>query len=552
MLANVFTKTLRDRQLGILIGSVLTVLVAVFGLAVYSDLDEVLADYVSAMPEAWLSVMGLTRAADAGSLIIGQTFNLIAPMVFAGLAISMGSSAIAGEERRGTMGILLGNPLSRQGVVISNAGALTLLVLVGSALVWAGTYLTALLFDTDLSNINLGAATLHLAAISLFFGFLALLVGSWTGNGGAASGVSTTVLLVSFVAAGLLPLIGGWEELARVFPWFYFNSSQPLQNGVDWGDVSVLVGLVALFGGLSLAGVSRRDLRMGGVEATIFDKLRRHPLTRRVADRVAGSARVSRIGAKTLSDHQGLAVVAGAVVFYIALLIGPFFNALSDVLVELSASFPDALLAMVGFADMGTPEGWYQTEVFSFTVPAAFITVTAIMGAKALAGEEEDHTMDLLLANPMRRRLVVTEKTFAMTVISLGLGVVTFAGSAAGSLIGGLGMDLGNLAAASFHASILAIVFGCLAFAISGGTGRRRTASFATAGIALLAYFANAFLLVNENLAGWAKLSPFYYFLSSDPLMNGVDWGHVGVLAALSMALFAAAIGLFQRRDLRG
>ena len=38
---------------------------------------------------------------------------------------------------------------------------------------------------------------------------------------------------------------------------------------------------------------------------------------------------------------------------------------------------------------------------------------------------------------------------------------------------------------------------------------------------------------------------------SSDPLMNGMNWGHGAVLTVLVILLIALSVVLFQRRDLR-
>ena len=56
----------------------------------------------------------------------------------------------------------------------------------------------------------------------------------------------------------------------------------------------------------------------------------------------------------------------------------------------------------------------------------------------------------------------------------------------------------------------------------------------------------------SESFEPFAVLSPFHYFLSSDPLVNGMDWGHAGVLVGIFVVLVAAAVPLFDRRDLRG
>ncbi len=134
----------------------------------------------------------------------------------------------------------------------------------------------------------------------------------------------------------------------------------------------------------------------------------------------------------------------------------------------------------------------------------------------------------------------------------LALGLANALGTWAGSLIGGLGISVVNTFAFSLLGSLLGLFFGFLSLAISAGTGRRRAAALGTAGVAFVAYFANSFLPVSARFAEWAKLSPFYYYASGDPLANGVEWTHAVVLALLSLVALAAAIPLFQRRDVRG
>ncbi len=551
MLANVFTKTLRDRRLGMLIGALGVVSVAVFGLAAYSDLDETIAELYGSMPDAFVAILGVGDIANAGTLIIGEIVNLMGPMVLGGLAISMGRAAVAGEERDRTLGVLLGNPTSRQSVVLSKAGAMVVLVAAGSAVSWAGSHLVAVAFQTDMTSLRFGEAMVHVAAISLFFGFLALFIGSWTGRGAMASGVSVGLLIFSFLAAGLLPLVEGLENLAKAFPWYYFNSSQPLANGIDWGHLSILVGAVMVLGLGSVVGVNRRDLRAGEGYDGLLERLRAHPLTEKMARRLQGRANVSSVAVKTVSENQMLVAIAGMIIVFTALVVGPMFNGLSGVLKELSEAIPEALVALIGGADMATPEGWYQTEVFSITAPAALIVVTAMMGARALAGEEEDNTMDLLLTNPITRPRVVLEKAVALVVIAFALGAATFVGTMAGSLIGGLGMSWGNVAAASLLATLLGIFFGFVALATAAGTGSRRAAVMTASGAAFVGYFANAFLPVSASLSGWARLSPFHYYLGGDPLIDGLDLGNVAVLTSLCLVALALAVPLFQNRDVR-
>lgn len=552
MLASVFTKAIRDRQISTVVGAVGVVMVAVLGLGAYADLDQEIVELFDSLPAAFVQMVGIGGATGAGSLILAEIANLMAPIVLAGLAISMGAAAVAGEERKGTFGILLGNPKSRQNVVASKAAAMVVLVAVGAVLSGVGSLAVARAFDTDTTGLHMTAAMVHVAAISLFFGFLALFLGSWTGNASVASGTSTGVLLISFLAAGLLPLIEDLADLAKAFPWYYFNGSQPLRNGIDWGHLAVLGVGCLVFGGAALVGVARRDLKVGAPSGLLMSRLREHPKVRRLMERIAGRVNVSTITVKATTDHRTMMVIAGVVLLYVAMIVGPMYNALSDVLVDFSQAIPEALRAMIGHADMGTPEGWLVTEVFSITVPATLIAVAVVIGGRALAGEEEDRTMDLLLANPVPRSRVVLEKAAALAIVVLVLGIANALGVWFGSLIGGLGVSPANIFATSMLGAVLGIFFGYVALAISAGVGSRRIAALATAGLALVAYFANAFLPASAGLKGWARVSPFYYYTVDNPLAEGLRWGNLGVLVLLSVVALGIALPLFQRRDVHG
>jgi len=549
MLTSVFAKTTRDRWKGMTIGVIALSALLFFGMSVYRDLD--LSIYTS-LPEVFRTLMDIPADADVGSLAYGAIYGSYGTLTIAALALSMGSASIAGEERKGTIGLLLGNPKSRVSVLVAKAASLVLLLSLGSLVLWGAGVATASILSVETGGMQVGALVLHMCVISIFFGFLAMAIGAWTGSPGMASGVSAGVMFISFVGAGLFPIIDGWENVTKAFPWYYFNGSKPVTNGIDWGHLAVLFAGIVVFAIVALVGVNRRDLKSQTVGVTLVDRLRGNPLTHKIVDQLAGSARVSRIWVKTASEHQGLLFITAAIMFFMmGILIGPMFGFLDDAMLALMDDFPEVLLALFGGGDMSTPEGWYQIETFGMMAPIAVMVVTVAIGARALAGEEEHRTMGLLLANPVKRSTVIYQKTFAMVLYALAVGFSIFAGVAIGSLLGGLGMSTGNIAATSFLVTLVGLVFGAFALLLSAGTGRVNVAVYGTVGVALFLYVLNALLPFNDALVGWAKVSPFYYYLSSDPLMNGMDWTHGAVLAGLTLILVAIALVLFQRRDLR-
>jgi beta-exotoxin I transport system permease protein len=131
------------------------------------------------------------------------------------------------------------------------------------------------------------------------------------------------------------------------------------------------------------------------------------------------------------------------------------------------------------------------------------------------------------------------------------IGVASFLGVAAGSIVGRLGMDLVNVAATCALAVLLGIAFGALALALGAATGITGVAAYGSVGVAVITFILNGFLPLNESTASWARVSPFHYYLGADPMLAGMPWGHAAVLLGLAVIGVAAAVVLFDRRDLR-
>lgn len=549
MLSGVFAKNIRDRWKGWLIAVASLSALLLMAMSVYQDID--LGAYTT-LPEVYRSLIGISEEADVGSLAINALIGSYGSMTVAALALAMGAASIAGEERKGTLGLLLGNPRSRTHVLVSKAASMVLLTALGVLALWGAILLTAAALGVSIEGMHVGALCLHLFFNTLVYGFVALAVGASSGNRGAAVGVSVGVMAVSFFAVGVLPLVEGAEDLVKAFPWYYFNGSDPLLNGVDWGHIGILAGTSAVLAVTAVIGVNSRDLKSQSVGVTLLDRLRANPLTEKVVGRLAGSVRVSRIWAKTASEYQPHLVITSAVMFLVmGVMLGPMYAAIPEETLAAFATFPETMLVLFGGGNLTTPEGWYQIETFGMMAPIAVMVVAVAIGAGALAGEESRRTMGLLLANPVKRSRVVLEKSGAMVLYSLAVGAATFAGVALGSVLGDLGMDMGDLGATCLLQSLVGLVFGALALALSAGTGRKRVAIFGAIGAGVGLHLLNSLAELNEAIADWGRFSPFYYYLGNDPLNNGMDWGNAAVLAGLTLGLVALSLVLFQRRDIR-
>jgi ABC-2 type transport system permease protein len=208
---------------------------------------------------------------------------------------------------------------------------------------------------------------------------------------------------------------------------------------------------------------------------------------------------------------------------------------------------------MIGGVDMSTPAGFVTGEIFSLTAPIAIIVLLAGMGGRAMAGEEELHTMGLLLGNPVARSEVVVRKAVAMLAYAIAFGLATAAGVWIGVLLGGQEeISLSGVVSTAALLALFGLVFGGVALLVGAATGRRRISTWATTGVAVATWFMFTFLPLTESARGAADFSPFQWYLGTDPMVNGMDWTGAALLAATFVVLVAVSIPLFERRDLRG
>jgi ABC-2 type transport system permease protein len=212
-------------------------------------------------------------------------------------------------------------------------------------------------------------------------------------------------------------------------------------------------------------------------------------------------------------------------------------------------SMPAGLVEALGYDQIGTAAGYLQSTVYGLLGPILLLVFAIGTGARLVAGQEEDGTLELELTAPVTRRQVFTERLGALWLdLVLLVGVVTVATVL---LVVALDMDasLTNVLAGSVGLLLLVVAFGTIAFAVGTATGRRGVALGTAAGLAVVAYMLDA-IGPTVDLAWMTAVSPFAWYVGGDPLIEGFDGAGLARLAVLTLVAVVAGWTAFRRRDL--
>lgn len=262
MRAEVLSTTFGARRRGYVGWIVGILLLTAFTFAFYpsirgsGEFDRVMEQ----LPDALQSFVGEKDITSPEGYLESQLFLYVLPILFFVYAIGQGADAIAGEESRKTLDLLLAHPIPRGRVVLEKFAS-TLVGLFGLGSVLLLTVLVgAVAVDMDLSLVGLSAVTLGCILLSAQMGALSLAVGAATGKKSLAVAVASTAATASYFVHSLAPQIEALEPAQRASPFYYYLGGDPIVNGFQWLDLSVLAGLTAILVWAGRTAFCRRDI----------------------------------------------------------------------------------------------------------------------------------------------------------------------------------------------------------------------------------------------------------------------------------------------------
>ena len=127
-------------------------------------------------------------------------------------------------------------------------------------------------------------------------------------------------------------------------------------------------------------------------------------------------------------------------------------------------------------------------------------------------------TLDLILAQPLRRQDYVIQRFLALAALVAALALVLLLTVALGSWAVDLEIGFGKLLAASSSVGLLALLFGSVALAAGAIEAGRAPAIAAAAGLAVVAWLLDGLARAVDLLDSLRPLSPYYQAIGRNPL----------------------------------
>lgn len=212
---------------------------------------------------------------------------------------------------------------------------------------------------------------------------------------------------------------------------------------------------------------------------------------------------------------------------------------------------PEAFKAFFGgVGEYGSPQGFVSAEFFSSWIPALLAIFAIMQGTSALAGEEANGTMELLLAQPVSRRRLVLEKLAAFVVSTGAILGLTCIGWVLSIPFVDIDLSLGRTLLATFNLAPIVLAFGALSAWAGAAFPDRRLATGFVAMIAVVSYVVDALAQLVDILSPLRWTSAFHYYAGTTVIRDGLDWPKMAVLLGAFFLFSALTLKAFERRDI--
>ena len=219
-------------------------------------------------------------------------------------------------------------------------------------------------------------------------------------------------------------------------------------------------------------------------------------------------------------------------------------------LAEIMAAMPAEMMAFFGGElDPVSPEGFLTIEFFSY-MPVVLGILAISQASDLITGEEEDGTLEMVIAQPISRGALFWGKLLALCV-NLGLILlITWLGFAIGNEFSDA-FNIGTVDLLNPFVSLFAVLLFItgLALLLSMILPGSKSANLVAVLYLIAGYFITSLARIDDRLETANLLSPLRYYQTGEAL-HGLEPGYLFILLYFALLFILCAWIIFLKRDL--
>ena len=212
--------------------------------------------------------------------------------------------------------------------------------------------------------------------------------------------------------------------------------------------------------------------------------------------------------------------------------------------------FVQEILGLGSGMSITEPAGYLNSQFFSNMLPLLFIIFLVSFGVRETATDERDGTLDLIAAHPIPRRRLMLERALAVLTAGTFLAVLSVLTFLISAPLAGMDISISALWGATVSVFLVGVLFGGLAFGIGAATGSRGIALGTASGVAVATFILWGLAPLIDAISSLERLSPFFWALAGDPILNGIQAGNALLLLGSGIVFIGLGIWRFERRDI--
>lgn len=262
MLKNTFLKTLFEKRWTILIWTIALFIGNLLILQIFPPMKDAFQGLIENLPSslsAWFGSDGQIWSSVKGYISLEITGQMAIVMVV--FAITFSISILSGEESSGVILTQFSKPLSRRKYYVQKYLAFVAAATIVMLGFYLGTFIGTVILNDVISLQTLFLPMLAVWLLVITFGSLAFALSSATGSkviGGALVGFYAVFGYFITSLRGAADIL---TFLSRLTPFYYYNNPVVMDNGLQLGNVLILLAIIIIPLIIALPIFTRRDLK---------------------------------------------------------------------------------------------------------------------------------------------------------------------------------------------------------------------------------------------------------------------------------------------------